>query len=149
DVKPVVPARENLFGDRERKVFRVLLDALGILLAGLAGPEDAVRRLQHSSCNRALHCGPCSAPVAEEIGLSIDAIARLVMHIQPPPGKGDESECNEQRLPHPSTSATSNGCSVVRNSFVPFKSNFGSLASMHRKNRSLDARLNRGALKTG
>src|SRR5580698_9615023 len=48
-----------------------------------------------------------------------------------------------------STSATSSGLSCSRKALVLALSNFGSDASMHRKNRSMDAREKPGTLNTG
>src|SRR5207302_11308368 len=89
------------------------------------------------------------------------AVARLLRHLLLTPHcqqAGNESAAHD-RLPHcpprvrhvrhSATSETSRGPSPARNCRVASGSNFGSDASMHRKNRSVDARAKRSTLKTG
>src|SRR4051812_29581943 len=63
--------------------------------------------------------------------------------------KRDWKKMTDEAGLHSTTSEMLQGPSVSRNFHVPCLSNFGSMTSMQRKKRSMDARRNSGTLKTG
>src|SRR6185436_15063168 len=89
------------------------------------------------------------ALVAEELRAPVGTELRLVLHVPPAAGQERDQRHGEDGRPHGSTSETSCGPRLRRKLRVRSASNFGSLASMQMKKRSLVARAKVGTLKTG
>src|SRR5262249_53340615 len=95
------------------------------------------------------------AAVAEEVAGGERLVRRLLGHLlllAARPGQREDPRASAQRkqgTPHRGTSPTSVGPSVSRNCRVAARSNFGSVASMHRKKRSREARAKRGMWNSG
>src|SRR5437660_976196 len=99
------------------------------------------------------HCmrdhGARGHPVFEEIALLQRLPRGLIEHVPPTGGAREEQKEKERYGLHSSTSRMQSGFRFSRNLAVPSRWNFGSCASMQRKNRSIEARLNSGTLNTG
>src|SRR5579863_9196795 len=111
-----------------------------------------------SSRHGSFHHRARGAMVGEKFARGERLITRLIMHVLAASGERQAPERPRRKEElaahfifrhHFSTSAISSGLSVARNALVLAISNVGSEASMQRKNRSMDARLNISTLKTG
>src|SRR5437667_9630150 len=92
---------------------------------------------------------PGGHAISEKIAFRQRLAGRLMKHVPPAADAGQDEEHNQAQRSHSSTSVNMQGCRVSRKLQVSCRSNFGSAASMQRKKRSIEARLNSGTLKTG
>ena len=148
DLVALLPAIEDLFRDREGQF-------LDERRADLAGEEGDVF-LERAASDRAVHELARARTIREERARAKRLVLRLVVHVltaardeEETRERRDDSRCWQGSASYGSTSLTALAPKPFMNSRVRALSNFGSVASMARKNRSWLARANAGTLNTG
>src|SRR5258708_2853389 len=91
---------------------------------------------------------PRGSCVLEEIAFGKRLVPGLIKHVRTASGRDrHQNDCAPSPL-HRATSRTDSAGNRSRKIRVAWRSNFGSVASMHKKNRSSEARRNSGTLNT-